>query len=343
MKNNQDYIKVSVLCITAICILTVFAVVVSLFKGEEPVPLEVSQAAPAVIQDNIYETFLILNETTGKVEEVDAFDYVVGAVMAEMPPSFHIEALKAQALCAYTRASYLKKQFSEGKGEFTTAHFSQNPDFNEGFIRVENAKKLYGDNFNIWYNKMEKAALFAVEREISYDGEPIIAAYHAMSAGSTENSENVWGGSVPYLQSVDSDGDRFAPDFETEKEITFSQARKLLVRAFPQGKFPVGFESEYFKILKRSKGGYVTEILVGGEKTDGCSVRKALDLRSACFSVKTMGDSFVFSTSGYGHGVGFSQVGADFMARQGFMAEEILEHYYKGAVVKLRNMNEYND
>ena len=67
---------------------------------------------------------------------------------------------------------------------------------------------------------------------------------------------------------------------------------------------------------------------VGDMEVHGQAVRNALSLRSGCFTVSYQGGTFSIETRGYGHGVGMSQYGADFMARQGNICEEILLHYY---------------
>ncbi len=281
------------------------------------------------------EVFLILNEATNEVESVTAMEYALGAVMAEMPPDFHIEALKAQSLCALTRARYLKKLYENGKGSFKNCHFSQNPDFNEGFIREKNAEKIYRQNTDIYLNKMKEAANFALRREITYEGEPILAAYHAMSAGFTEDCENVWDKKVPYLVKRESRGDTLAENFEANMIISYADMKNILQRAFPDGNFQDGNEKSWIEPQIISKGGYVEKCLAGGCETDGKTIRQLLSLRSASFVISAADNSFGITTKGYGHGVGLSQTGADFMARQGKTAEEIIEYYYKGAQVNL--------
>ena len=281
------------------------------------------------------ESFLILNEKTGQVEKIDAYTYALGAVMAEMPPSFHIEALKAQSLSALTRARYLKAKYEKGEGYYENYHFSQNPDQNEGFIRPQRAGEIYGENEKICMDKMKKAADFAVKRCLTYEDEPILAAYHAMSPGFTEESQNVWGRSLPYLKKVESRGDTLAPSFIKKKEIPFDAVLLILKKAFPEGDFKSGEESSWIKILSTEKGGYVEKCLSGNIETTGKDLRNLFSLPSASFTIEIKDDNFIFTTKGFGHGVGLSQRGADFMARQGFTAEEILKYYYSGTEVNL--------
>lgn len=67
---------------------------------------------------------------------------------------------------------------------------------------------------------------------------------------------------------------------------------------------------------------------MGGVSCTGKQLRTALGLRSACFTVEYKNGGFLFQVKGYGHGVGMSQYGADYMARQGSDWEDILRHYY---------------
>ena len=85
---------------------------------------------------------------------------------------------------------------------------------------------------------------------------------------------------------------------------------------------------------KLSEAGTVEEITVGGMKITGRQMRAALSLRSACFTVKYADGAFQFTVHGFGHGVGMSQYGADYMARQGSTWQEILTHYYTGVTIE---------
>ena len=336
MKVKNVSLEVFILSVSCIFIMLLFSCGIYFLKDEgTALEKEEKSRVSSQKEESGEEVFLILNEATNEVEEVTAMEYALGAVMAEMPPDFHIEALKAQSLSALTRARYLKKKYEDGKGSFPNCHFSQNPDFNQGFIREENASKIYKDNTDIYLNKMKEAANFAVSREITYEGEPILAAYHAMSAGFTEDCENVWDRKVPYLTKTESRGDTLAENFEGSVTVSYGDMKNILQKAFPEGSFQDGDEKNWIEPLIISKGGYVEKCLAGNAETDGKTIRKLLDLRSASFIIKADNGNFNITTKGYGHGVGLSQVGADFMARQGQTAEEIIEYYYKGAEVNL--------
>lgn len=159
-----------------------------------------------------------------------------------------------------------------------------------------------------------------------------MAAYHSMSSGTTEDASNVWTGSEPYLVPVESFGDTLAPDYETTERFPVQEVAEKLQNAWPDislGEDPAG----WLKVTERSEGGYVTGMTAGDRAIHGKELRSLLGLRSSDFTVACDGASFTFTVRGYGHGVGLSQYGADYLARQGATFDEILAHYYPGATL----------
>ena len=153
---------------------------------------------------------------------------------------------------------------------------------------------------------------------MTYDGEPILAAFHAQSGGKTEDAENVWDAAVPYLKSVDSKEDRQAPNNET----TVTIAAKTLAEKLGVAK------DAAVSVKKRTEAGYVAEVQAGDKTFSGREIREKLGLRSANFTIAKNGESYLFTVHGYGHGAGMSQYGASFLAEQGKDYHEILRHYY---------------
>ncbi|MEF9983495.1 MAG: stage II sporulation protein D [Oscillospiraceae bacterium] len=283
----------------------------------------------------IYNTkeFEILDLTTGKINKVKIRDYVIGAVASEMPPSFGVEALKSQAIASHSlalrnRIDHMKNPASELNG----ADFSADPSKRRGYVTKDEAKKMYGDKFEVYWGKIESACDEVLDEVLVYDDRPILAAYHSMSGGMTESAENVWVGSADYLVPVESKGDILAPDFETEVEISAVELKKLLQNTYDDINLSEN-PAQWINIINRSEGGYVLLVDIGDLSLCGRDIRQLLGLRSTKFEVDFVGDRFKFTVCGYGHGVGLSQYGADYMARQGSSYVEILEHYYKGAVL----------
>lgn len=305
--------------------------------AEEPDPAEpegeeLPTALPADVQGA--ESFRILDETTGQVAEVPLRDFVRGAVAAEMPASFHPEALKAQAVAAHTYALHNRLVQQEAPDpELKGADFSADPGNFKVYITEAQAREFYGGMADVYWSKICAAADSVLAYILEYDEQPIVAAYHAISAGQTEDAANVWSGSAPYLLAADSGGDLLAADYESEVVLPDDELRERLTAAYPGIALPDD-PGEWFGEPVRSGSGYVTEIEVGDRTLHGKEIRQLLDLRSHNFEVDYTGGNFVFHVYGYGHGVGLSQNGSDYMARQGASFDEILAHYYNGAALK---------
>lgn len=276
-------------------------------------------------------SFRIYNRSTGQVEEVSVQDYVRGAVAAEMPATFHSEAMKAQAVSAHTYAIYQHySQLENPNPDLHGADFAADPQNLKGYATEADMRERWGEMGDVYWDKVTQAADSVMHYVMVYEGEPIIAAYHAACAGETEGAENVWSSAVPYLVPVDSPGDLLAPNVRTTTAFTTEEVRKKLTDAFPDLQLPQD-RSQWFVILERSESGYILQMDVGNLTLHGKDVRTALGLKSTCMEIAVTEEGFVFTTTGYGHGVGLSQYGADYFARQGKTFDEILTYYYTGA------------
>lgn len=261
----------------------------------------------------------VLRASSGKVENIDLTDYVIGCVASEMPSSYGEEALKAQAVVSYTYALYLR---NTGGGE---SDISDDPSVHQAYSSYGELKKRWGKDYDKYINKIKKAVK-AVEGEyLTYQGKMIKPPYFAMSSGMTNSAEDVWGTKVDWLISVSSDGDKLSPSVKSIFEFTESELIDLLseykIKKISMGKPVV------------SKSGYVKSIDISSHRMSGNELRKLLSLRSGNFTVKKNGDLYTFTCMGYGHGVGMSQYGANIMAKQGNSYKEILGHYYPGTEV----------
>ena len=90
---------------------------------------------------------------------------------------------------------------------------------------------------------------------------------------------------------------------------------------------------EWLKILSRSEAGYVTAVQAGDRVLTGQQLRTLLGLRSAAFTVEYKNELFTIEVLGYGHGVGLSQYGAQYMAQHKKGWRDILLHYYTGVTI----------
>ena len=236
-------------------------------------------------------------------------EYVAGVVAAEMPAAFPEEALKAQAVAART---YQVRQM-QAAGSSAVLY-----DVGQAYLSEAAQKEKWGESYGLYAGKIRSAVRATAGEIMTYDGEPILAAFHAQSGGKTEDAENVWNAAVPYLKSVDSKEDRQAPNNET----TVTIAAKTLAEKLGVAK------DAAVSVKKRTEAGYVAEVRAGDKTFSGREIREKLGLRSANFTIAKNGENYLFTVHGYGHGAGMSQYGASFLAEQGKDYHEILRHYY---------------
>lgn len=284
-------------------------------------------------KDDSGSVFRLLDAETGTVYEVPDRDFVVGTVSAEMYPTYHVEALKAQAVASYTYYCVQREQErADPDPDLKGADFADTLSGLPRYYSDEELKERWGDHYDTYHSKITEAVDAVFGRKITYDGKPIMAAYHAISSGVTEDAALVWGGSLPYLQPVASPGDKLSPSYQSTVSFTAEEFKGKLstVEGCSFGEDPAAWISGE---PQKSSSGTVSKITIGGKEMTGTEVRERLGLRSACFTVAYKEGRFTFTVLGYGHDVGMSQYGADYMARQGSDWEEILHYYYTGVVI----------
>ena len=156
--------------------------------------------------------------------------------------------------------------------------------------------------------------------------------FFSSSGGQTENSEDVFSGEYPYLISVSSPYEEGASHSNEKKSFEVSELESTL-NSFYKDRNTGKIEPSNVKVLSRTAGGRVDEIRIGECIYKGTEIRNALGLSSTLFSVEFDFEKIVFTSSGFGHGVGMSQYGANGMAKAGKDYKEILTHYYTGTDV----------
>lgn len=278
--------------------------------------------------------FKVLDTAADVIYTFNERDFVLYTVAAEMLPTYHTEALKAQAVATYTYYCYQRTRRRENPDpELKGADFSDVPSTFPAIYSPEGLKERWGDQYDTYLQKVAGAVDAVLGKHMLYDGKDIFAAYHSTSSGTTESAETVWGKDYPYLQPVSSPGDKLSPEYQSDVSFSpeqFAEAMKSKISDLTLEGDAAGWITGAPTL---SDSGTVTAITIGGMELTGKQVREALGLRSACFTVEYKDGSFVFAVHGYGHGVGMSQYGADYMARQGAGWEEILNHYYTGVTI----------
>lgn len=272
-------------------------------------------------------TVSVMLSENGKVEKMEEREYVIGSLAAEMDISCSGEALKAQAVACCTYLHYRKNL--ESSEDFNGADISDDPSVCQGYLSPEDRKEKWGDNFEKNEKTAEKAVDSVLGKIITYEGEPILAAYHELNSGSTESAADVWGKDIPYLQSVESAGDRLSAEYSKTLVLSLSE---FMAYAIKIDGVTIDDENPVGKIDKTDTG-YVKSIELDGTKVSGDDFRNAFGLNSSNFTVTEDKGKFTVKTVGKGHMVGMSQYGADYMARQGSTYEEILRHYYKNTEI----------
>lgn len=321
--------------ITLIFAAFVFVIPLAGFIGREKSTVPTESEAAETVQTSMTDDeapenassddiFTVLDITSGKVTEMPMKDYLVGAVMAEMPAAYEPEALKAQAVAAYTYALRREKLEKENPTpELMGALISNDSTKFQAFFTPEQGKAFYGTAYDEYREKIAAAVDAVYPEALFYEDEPIAAAFHSISCGKTEDSAEVWEVSFPYLVSVNSEWDKDAPTFYSENKFTLDEIKA----AFPDSDFG---ENSSISVDSLTSGGYAKRVTVGNETFRGSEVRTALGLRSAAFTVSynESDKTYTFSVKGSGHGVGMSQFGANCLAKEGKTYREILAHYY---------------
>lgn len=288
--------------------------------------------AAATTEKQKEDTISVFMTTENETEVMDMRDYIIGAVAAEVPASYNDEAIKAQALAAVTFAEYKKRNGTESG--IQGADISDDSSKHQGYMTKEEMKEKWGDAYDVYYKKIADAVDDVIDKVIVYDDEPIMAAYHAISSGKTESAENMWGEDIEYLVSTDSDWDTQSTRYKSEVILSSEDIEKLM-KFTDNADFSTEKE-DWIKITEVSESGTVLEASVCGIELTGMEVRNLFSLRSPVFSVEYSDGEYVFTVSGYGHGVGMSQNGANSMAENGSTYEEIINHYYKGVTIAQR-------
>jgi len=281
--------------ISAVMLLLPLSVIGKETEKITEVKIKSSQSVEKTAKKTVFKVF---DSSDNTIYEMEANEYIFGVVAAEMPALYNEEALKAQAVAAYTFA-YTKSIANKDLEYDITTDFN----IDQAFIKRENAREKWGDNADEYEKKIDNAVKSVEGLMITYNKEPITAVYHAVSSGKTESSKNVWGSERAYLQPVLSEWDKLYENYSSKESFTLSELKEKLGGIKLTGK-----EEEIFGEALRTESGSVNQITVSGEKIAGETIRKALNLKSRNFSIEYKDGAFIFTVLGYGHGVGMSQV-----------------------------------
>lgn len=256
-----------------------------------------------------------------KIDEIELNEYVLGVLAGEMPISFELEALKAQAVAS---RSYVLKRLDYNKDKDYDVVDSVT---NQVYLDNEHLKKAWGDNYIKNINKLKTAVNETFNEYLECDGQIADALFFSTSNGYTENSELVFNFAVSYLKSVSSPWDKeVTTAFKTIKEMSLQEFYERLNLPY----------QEKIKIenIDRSATNRILKIKINNQEFTGREIYNKLKIRSTDFTIEQENTNVIITTIGYGHGVGMSQYGALGMAKKGYNYKEILTHYYQNTQIK---------
>lgn len=259
-----------------------------------------------------------------KEVELPLDEYLIGAVAAQIPAHFEEQTLKVQAIISRT---------------FTIKKNRENPDLVftkelQGYYSNQELEDMWGVNdYAFYYSKIRDAVESTKNLVITYNNELIDPVFHLVNIGITRSAKDTWGQDIPYLQSSESLGDIHSPQYTNRHSFSFKEFQDKLVLNSPDIKFTEEIQNE-IQIIERNNQEYVLSIQIGNKIFTGEEFRKAFGLSSSNFEIIFNDDNLDIICKGFGHGVGLSQYGADYLANEGNTYEDILKHYYKGVVIE---------
>ena len=309
----------------------------------------------------------ITEETDGLLilNEVELESYLKRVVPSEMPASYELEALKAQAICART---YAWRQIRNNTYSAYGAHVDDSTNF-----------QVY-NNTNT-FEPTDQAVNETFGQVLAYQDVPVEAFYYSTSCGHGTDG-TFWGGeasATPYLRAVSIDETGKAQNLST------NEAFETFIKEIDKG----AYESEFamyrwnvkttsrildekiggvgritgLAITERGPGGIAKTLKVVGtegsktftgqskvrsilgntalviNRQDGSTISGWDSLPSGFIYIENEGTdedqitAFTIYGGGYGHGVGMSQNGAQGMAKAGKDCMDILKFFYHGCEI----------
>ena len=280
------------------------------------------------------KNFKVFDKTTNSVYEVPERELIYFSVGCEMSPTDEDEALKAQAVAAYTFLCKRREEQKQKPNEkLNGADFEIDSKNYIYYAPKEQFKERWGENFDFYFNKIKSCVDEVFGETLQKDGELILSMYHSVSSGNTETCIDVFGGNLSYLKAVPSPQDRLAPDYQSVKEVSVDEFKNIILTNFGGANLNDGPET-WVGAFENTESGMVKTVTIGGVPIKGTKMREAFSLRSSTFDLALQGDKFIFTVRGYGHGVGMSQYGAQAMAKQGANYKQILKWYFPEAELK---------
>lgn len=279
-----------------------------------------------------FKTVSVYVAAEDSVRKMDMSQYLKETVAAEMPAEFEKEALKAQAVAART---YLVNRINAKNEDAKKAHkggdICTDHTHCKAWVSEDERKKSWPEEKrDEYWQKISSAVEETAGILITYNDTPISAVFHSTSSGFTEDAKDVWGSEVPYLLSVESQGEEKSPRYRSDARFSLDEFKSIAEANIKD----INWEKGLIGDITRSDAGGIKTITIGGVSIKGTEFRTMYSLRSTNAEIVTEGDSVSISVTGNGHGVGMSQYGANYLASCGKNYEEILKTYYTGVEIE---------
>ena len=318
-----------VLCLVIVLLIGLPALLIRACGGTEKTPPPPDSDDEPLSQPDGELTLTIYQHQSGELLELTLEEYLVGVLAAEMPASFALEALKAQAVVARTYTVKKMPAFGgTGCDKHPGADICTDSTHCQAWQSQAEARARWPQQEAAGYEQKLRTAVRATAGQvITHEGKLIEAVFHSTCGGQTENSEDVWSTAQPYLRSVSCtycSGSRWYKTTHEVSSADFAAAVVPYVAAVPvsaSGRALLGS-------AHRSASGRIKSLLIAGETVSGRDFRTALKLPSTNVQWEIKEDKIIFTAQGYGHGVGLCQYGAAGLAAAGSSYPEIIDHYY---------------
>ncbi len=323
------------------CALIVFILLISMFvikkwedkdKKDNEVKEEIEKVKEYEKKNKVPQNIRLKITKTGEIVTMDIDEYLKGVVPSEMPPSYNMEALKAQAVVARTY-TYEKMQNNSHKDCDVCDNFACCQAYynKEQILNIWTGRKFDENTRKEYWSKVEEAVDSTNNIVITYKGDYIKAYFHANSGGKTESSTEIWGKQkIAYLIPVESLGEEEHQYYKTEVILTIDELEQKLNKGSDKKcNIDINNEDE-IKILSNTVSGRVRNVKIGNNIYEATDLRTLLGLKSTNFTIDVNDNKVIFKVTGYGHGLGMSQTGSNYYAKQGWTYDQIIKHYYTG-------------
>lgn len=330
--------KKILVCYTFFCIVIMSILIISMFiikkweneDKEKKIGEELEKVKKYELKNKVPKDIKVKISKTGEVITMDVDEYLKGVLPAEMPPSYNMEALKAQAVVARTYTFEKMQNMSHGDCDICDnyaccqAYYSK-----EKILEIWAGRGFDEGTRKEYWDKVEEAVDITNNIVITYKGEYIKAYFHANSGGKTESSTEIWGKQkLDYLVPVESLGEENHAQYKSEIAFTYEELKEKLNKGSDK-RCEVNSIDE-IKIIDYTVSGRVANVQIGNSEYEATALRTLLGLKSTNFTVEEVDNKVVFKVTGYGHGLGMSQTGSNYYASQGYTYDEIIKHYYTG-------------